>query len=327
MIIERYDRAGWLAARRVNHRIGGTSAAAVLGVNKWRSAWDEYNERILGQTVEHDDATLRRFALGHRMEPVVLATYEDETGECYEHCDDLLIIHPEHPWAVASPDAISPDLDAPAGGVEAKISDRHSSWDKQGGELASVDDYHEALFPRQYAIQCYWYLECSGLPWWDLVALVGHDLIIYRIRRDPDFQSRLLARVGEWRERHLVQGEAPPIDGSDGAARYLLDRKPTEDAREASVDEAAMVEEWRVHKATIKAGEVEVKRLSNLLGAALGEHRKLTLPDGSRVQRVDVGGRSRLNTKQIEEDHPGLLATYTEQGAASWHLRSYGESK
>jgi len=327
MIIERYDRAGWLEARRADHRIGGTSAAAVLGVNKWRSAWDEYGQRILGHVEDHDDATLRRFALGHRMEPIVLATYEDETGHAYEHCDDLLIVHPEHPWAVASPDAIAPSLEAPEFGIEAKISARYDQWDKTGGEIASVADYHEGLFPRQYAIQCYWYLECTGLPWWDLVALVGHDLIIYRLHRDEDAQRRLLERVSEWRERHLVGEEPPPMDGSAAAGRYLLDRRPTEDAREADKAEAGMVEEWRRRKAAIKADQTEAKRLQHLIDERMGDHRRLLMGDGSRVQRVDVAGRRSIDAKRLRADHPEIADEYTKEGRPSWSLRSYGEPK
>ena len=88
-----------------------------------------------------------------------------------------------------------------------------------------------------------------------------------------------------------------------------------------------MVREWRSYKARIKADQTEAKRLQHLIAERMGDHRKLLLDDGSRVQRVDVCGRQTLDQKRLREDHPEIADTYTKEGRPSWSLRSYGESK
>ena len=49
--------------------IGGSDAAAILGVSPWHTAVDVYLQKQ-GEEAHHSEATLRRFARGKLREPV-----------------------------------------------------------------------------------------------------------------------------------------------------------------------------------------------------------------------------------------------------------------
>jgi hypothetical protein len=178
-------------------------------------------------------------AVGNRLEAAALAEYEVhhplDAGALYT--DITRWTHPTIPWLAVSPDAlaISGSIDDEStdvlGLVQAKIPrspgalldyapDRPEGY----GLAATLAETKGPAVPRAYALQCLVELgtvRACGAPaaWIDLwcwpsphwhrrVRLVWDD------GADAAFAA-LVSAVGEWRQRHIIDGEPVPVSCPD----------------------------------------------------------------------------------------------------------------
>src|SRR5690606_11073041 len=94
------------------------------------------------------------------------------------------------------------------------------------------------------------------MSWADLVTRAPEKGIhrrTVRVHRDPEAQAALLARVAAWRERHLVRGEEPPLDGSEACRDVLRDRcgvPADKQIRAATAEEVELLREFALTRAS-----------------------------------------------------------------------------
>lgn len=65
--------------------IGGSDAAAILGVSPWQTRYQLWAKKTGLITEAPDPEKEKIFARGKRLEPVVLQMFEDETGFVVDH--------------------------------------------------------------------------------------------------------------------------------------------------------------------------------------------------------------------------------------------------
>ena len=234
------DRAAWLAARRGT--IGGTTAAAILGVSPWSSPWSVYAREVLGQP---DDGPGDEIAQrGLELEPVALARWA-RAGRLPAGCEPLdsagdivTVRRADLPGWLASPDALVVDSATReiVGGVEVKTvsrSDLGRFWSDDDPEPAWVRDIDGrdvhpdddgGHVPPGWLVQMLVYIEITGAKWWDLNVLGPHidQTAILRIWRDEATQRALVERCNAWWSTHIEGRTPPPVDGSEACARALL---------------------------------------------------------------------------------------------------------
>lgn len=304
------DRAAWLAARRRlpgscphtltgHYRIGASDIGCILGRSPHGGPWDTWLDKREGRA-EEDNADM---AQGRRWERRVLEDYAEATGAevvsgawlahvargsvegtaAWTAGEHTLVRHPEHPWATCSPDGFArmdPDMtgegpiDPSWCGVECKaVMDPGAAalWAEETQVIASG---HEGAWPAplHYVLQVYWSLAVTGLPFWDLAAILmprRGRLVYHRFLADPDLQAALLEQVGAWRQRHLVEGEEPPVDDSEAAWSYYASRDHAAPLREATEEERALALELARVQRELKAAEKSEARLKNELGQRL----------------------------------------------------------
>ena len=144
------------------------------------------------------------FERGHRLEPLVLAHYAGR------HPHSLVVepdpqtgIHPEHPWARASPDGLMLTTEGDLHGLEAKSVGL-------GGRRFWRDGYPVKVF-----LQCQWSMAVWGLPRWDLAALFEGPKDIWEtygewtIDRDDELIEMLLAAGGRFWKNNVEADRAP----------------------------------------------------------------------------------------------------------------------
>lgn len=319
------SQSAWVAAR-TPQTIGGSDVPAILGVSPWASPWDVWARKVEGIEPEYSLDTLAAFRRGHRFEPVVLAEYTEETGrETALPGGPCIIRHSSEPWAFGSPDAFALDGGV-LGGVEAKTASRADGWGEEM-DLLAWEDGSERIIPPVYALQVYWYLECSGLPWWDLVVLLPrYETRVYRLRADPAIQGALLERVAAWRKRHLIGGEPPPIDGSD-AVRAWLTRTFPGDAGKRAVPASSEVQDLAARLGTVqlerKAAEAQERQIKAELQAAMGDTYKATCGAGSVVCTLP-GERRTLDGKALKSAHPDIYDAFERVTPTTRSVRLYG---
>lgn len=191
----------WLALR--HKYIGGSDAAAVVGMNAWvspYSLWAEKTGRLPG--FEGNLAT----EVGTYMEDFVAQKFAQETGKKVRKCN-LSWFNDQYPFAIANIDREIVGEDA---GLEIKTTSELNTKKFKGGE-----------YPANYYCQCMHYLAVTGKKRWYLAVLIGNrEFKWFTIERDEDEIKALMdAEAAFWEQ---VKTDVPPVaDGTSSTADTL----------------------------------------------------------------------------------------------------------
>ena len=72
------SEAEWLAWRRQG--IGGSDAAAILGISPWRTARDLYDDKLGSVSAQDDSGIWVALEMGHLLEDLVARIFSKKTG-------------------------------------------------------------------------------------------------------------------------------------------------------------------------------------------------------------------------------------------------------
>ncbi len=329
-------RREWLDSRAANDNLGASEASMALGVSPYGTPWTLWESKMRPAKEKRADQLQR----GHRWEPSVLAEYEDESGHevltpaeaCQVPPGSIVVVsNPRLPWLRQSPDGFA-IARGELGQVEAKTAVRAHVWAPEPGLVIDRwDDTYAEIVPPHYAVQGYVQLIVSVLPWVDLCALVPRGMWLgvrwVRLMRDAETQQQIEDALTEWRDRHLVHGEPPPIDGGEACNRYLARAFPPrkkKPARIATPEEADKMVRLAGLRAEIDAAKEEADRLRNeLLLSAEGYRLHMPgEPKGPYGQPQATGGRVTLNVARMRRELPDVVKKYEQQGerGASFNL-------
>jgi putative phage-type endonuclease len=290
----------WLDARR--QCIGGSDVAAILGLSRWRSPWDVYMSKM--KPIEGVDEP-RHMARGRFLERAVAEWYAAEHQARLSFTNPFHLIHGPEPWMAASPDALVNEF---AWGLECKTSRSLFGWGEQGSDKV----------PVEYSLQCHWYMACTGLERWDVAAFftVHDEFRWYTIRRNQVIHDHIVDACRAWRERYIVGGEVPPIDGSTGASEYLKALFPRDEnpSREAVGDEQDLSR--KLNETNRKIRELETLRdgMKNALISRIGSDEGLYWPGGRVTYKAQTSRRIDLDS--LRADHPEIAEKYTVESAS-----------
>jgi hypothetical protein len=244
-------------------------------------------------------------AVGNRLEAAALAEYGEHHPTTLDlHTGITRWTHPTVPWLAVSPDALATDgsLDDEStdvlGLVQAKIPRSTSALldyapDRPEGYglAATLADPQGPAVPRAYALQCLvelgvvracgeseaaWIdLWCWPSPHWHRrVRLVWDD------GADAAFAA-LVSAVGEWRRRHIIDGEPVPVGVPDDAA--IAVRLWSREGQHVAPGLARLAYEYEDARSVAALAEDRRERLRADLLAALSTHNVDTVivPDPS----------------------------------------------
>ena len=184
-------RRDWLKQRQVG--IGGSDVAPLLGMSKWRTPLDVYNDKTNDPDAidEKDNAAME---WGRRLEPVVRQAYSDATGKTVL-VPDVMYRSVEHPFMIANIDGICEDGTI----VEIKTARSGADWGEEGTNE----------IPQYYLTQVQHYMTVLGAPRCDVAVLIGSsDFRIYTVENDQELADLLIEEEAAFWER--VQKKQPP---------------------------------------------------------------------------------------------------------------------
>jgi putative phage-type endonuclease len=267
------DREAWLTERKTG--IGSSDAPAIAGLSPWSSALEVYLRKT-GQLPAQEMSEPMRWGL--KLEEVVAAAYEEETGRVLEKPPPILR-HPEHPWMLASLDRVTTD------GIIVELKTANAYTAGEWGD-AGTDE-----IPEPYLIQTAHQMAVAELDRADVAVLIGgQDFRIYTVSRNQGLIQRLLEIEGEFWDR--VQAHQPPDpDWLNPRTVALLDALyPPSDSEEVSLgDEAAvLLTGYQARGETIKQLEEERREAKARLVGMMGSASLATLPDGSILSRKQI---------------------------------------
>lgn len=282
-------------ARR--HGIGGSDAAAILGVSPWSSPFDVYM-RLTGVDVEEVEA--ERLDWGNILEPVIRAEYVKRTGRDVG-TPQITFRHPERPWMIANVDGFVRPVYSESGevkpykGLEIKTVGTYTAhhWGPSGTD--EIPDY--------YLPQVAHYMAVLNVDEFDVAAFFGDfSMRIYTVRRDLEFEAVLLEEEAAFWQR-VQDRNPPPIDGSEGAkawlrSRYPRDERPVEDA---TANERELVEELRWACDAADAAERTLALAQNRVIEAIADRGGIKCDIGTITYKANKKGTRSLRKNWSEE--------------------------
>lgn len=192
----------WLAERRKG--IGGSDAAAIVGLNKWSSPYMVYADKLGLVPPKKDNEAMR---LGRFLEPYIAQRFCEETNKRVKNCNYILI-NKDYPFALADVDRMVIGENA---GVECKSTSELNLKRFRGGE-----------YPENYYVQCVHYMAVTGADRWYLVVLIGNKVFKwFVVERDEDEIAALMSAEKAFWDEYVEKDIAPPVDGTQ-ATEYAL---------------------------------------------------------------------------------------------------------
>lgn len=293
------------AAERVNY-IGGTDAAAVMGLSRYKTPLGLWSEKTGTIVPKNRDGELP-IKIGNKLEDVVAELFMEETGLQVRRVKEVQV-HPRHPF-------IRAQIDRRVVGAEEILECKTASAFK-AGEWEGED------IPSEYIIQVLHQMMVTGARRAHLACLIGGnvDFVTKVIERDEDMIAELEAKeVAFWHENVLARKMPGVTEHDDGVLQALFPNARPADAEPLQLPESfdAVIERIK-EIGTDKTGELgklkaELDSLKNEVKMAMGEHSEAVVGRWRATWKERSSG-VRLDTKKLLDDHPEYITKYgTEQ--------------
>lgn len=294
----RRNRARWLAARRQG--IGGSDAAAVLGLSPWESPLSLWVDKT---RPAGDDQRTEAMRWGTVLEDAIAREMAKEYGIRLGPCPGLLA-HPHRPWQLATVDRYVVDRTRrPTAVVEVKTANAFAA-----GEWAAGGPP-----PNHVVIQVQHQLDVTGLDVGYVAALVGgNQPRWWALERDEELLGMLRRAEERFWTDHILTGVPPAPTGHDADGAALAALYKGDPGREVVL--AAEVLDDLEHLAAAKAEIKDLGRyatsLEQKVKAALGDATEGLRPDGSTAVTWRPVTSRRLNADRLRAQRPDLYEEY-----------------
>lgn len=282
------DRAEWIKARGTG--IGSSDAPVILGLSKWKSPVSLYYEkRGLREPTRGENEYME---WGLELEPAIIKGYQRVTGRIVESAGELLadlgaeqLTNSRYtiardaslPYLIASPDSgvvrVSSGTPASEEFVLPPVLDRPGVLEVKNVDVSKGKLWDDAQEPPvEYIVQVQHQLMVTGAEWGSIAALVGGNRFLWAdVKRDDDLIAMIRKLEVEFWQACL-NGEAPPIDGSNSTKELLARLYPKDTGEVVTLPEEAL--EWdrelRRAQAALKAAKAQQQEAQNKIRAAIG---------------------------------------------------------
>ena len=278
----------WLLDRR--RGIGGSDVATILGLNKWKSAYQLWLEKT-GQ-VELDHTNSEPAYWGNVLEEVVAKEFQERTGLKVRRRNQVFE-HPLHPFLRAN---IDRDVVGEKAVLECKTANQYLAKEWEGDEI-----------PISYLCQVQHYMNVMNYDHAYIAVLIGGQKFIWkRIERDQKLIDMITERLVEFWGTNIIEGVEPPIDGSKAASDFLNERYSEEGKEEVRLPESfdeliRYLDEMKESKKIIKE---EIAQLENRIKSEMGKCDAVIGITPKYVITWKSVSSNRLNKKLLTEKYP-----------------------
>ncbi|WP_313804758.1 lambda-exonuclease family protein [Cytobacillus sp.] len=200
------SRYEWLQERAKG--IGGSDAGIILGLNKYRTAFELWLEKT-GQVdpIEIDNEAIY---WGNEMENVVAKEFEKRTGKKVRKTN-FMYSHPKHEFIKANVDRL---IVGESAVLECKTASAYLAKEWEGEEI-----------PATYLVQLQHYLGVTGKEKGYIAVLIGGNRFVWKeVVRDEELIKMIFDAEFHFWKYHVQQGHAPELDGSSAAEQYLKEK-------------------------------------------------------------------------------------------------------
>lgn len=285
------NRAEWLSLR--SQYIGGSDAAAVIGLNPYKSAYALWAEKT-GQVAPFEGNVATR--VGNHLEQLVATMYSEETGNKVRN-DNRTYFNDVYPWACAN--------------VDRRILHQRAGLEiKTTNDRSKIKQLLERSIPPDWQCQMTHYMAVTGLERWDLAALCGsRELILLSLDRDEqDINALMTTEQAFW---ECVKNREPPgVDGSESTADTLsvMYFNSVPDSQCSLEPVSGHVSALLQLKAEKKALEERIRMAENAIKEYMGDKESGTF--GNVSVKWKTVSRTTYDTKALCKAYPDLMERY-----------------
>ncbi len=282
--------------------IGGSDAAAILGLSRYKSSLQVYLEKI-GELEPQEDND--RMYWGRKLEDIVADEYKERTKHVVLRSDPIWNL--EHEWFRCNPDRLIHGGERGLGVLECKTASEYvkSEWDDR--------------VPEEYLIQLMHNIGVCDATWGALAVLIGgNDYRIFEFERDEELIGMIFEREKDFWFNHVLE-RIPP--NPTGASLDVLARMyPKDNGQLVIIDNGIGTDivNWVIARDRIKELEAQKDEMTARIQGIMGEAQKgIYRNDEGAIFVVSwshVNGRTSFDTKAFETDHPELYQKYCRQG-------------
>lgn len=255
--------------------VGGSDAAAILGVSPWKSEFALYQEKTGEYQEEITPAKQRIFNRGKRWEPIVIEMLVDELED---RGHDVQIItrnaryvDPEHGFLAAEIDL---ELMLDGKHVNGEMKTVHPFAAKDWGEQGTDE------IPIYYTAQVAHGQMVTGRNKTIVAALIGaDDLRVHEVNRDDELVGIIRSREVEFWERIQRREPPQPTTADDINRLYRIDFGTMMEANEQLIELIAQASNT---KANLTAAEAHLDVLITQIKARMGDA-ALLMHNGQKI--------------------------------------------
>lgn len=286
----------WLGYRQKG--IGGSDAAAILGMNRWKSPIDIWLSKTQEIDEANEDNKQSEYAYwGNVLEEIVAAEFCKRTGLAVRRRNAILM-HDKYDYIIAN---IDREVVGQKVGLECKTA---SAYKKE--------EWTEEEIPAEYIIQCQHYMAVTGYEAWWIACLIGGNQFIYKkIERDEEFIEILLKAECEFWNSHVITNVMPPVDGSEASMDALEKMYPEADSELSVVldaDDEKLLKERQSLNELSKQTKSRIDEIENQIKQKMGN------AECAKGQNYDIkwGNTSRttVDGKKLKVECPDIYEKY-----------------
>lgn len=289
-------REDWLKLRK--RGIGGSDAAAVAGLNPWKSPVAVYLEKT-GQIEQEEPGEPAYW--GNVLEDVVAKEFSIRTGFKVQRSNKLYR-HPEHPFMLGNIDRMITDQNKRKGILEVKTTSAFNG-----------EDWKEDKLPDHYAIQLQHYLSVLGLDYGFFAVLIGGNNFQYRyVERNESIINNLINIEKHFWNEHVLKGIAPMVDGSDASTdllNYLYPTSKPDTSIALADDKEGLIKELNDSQEALKVAEIRFEAAKNQIKSMM-EEAETAYFRGEKIATWKTNYQTRLDAIALNNEQPEIYEKF-----------------
>lgn len=308
---ENLTREKWLEYRRLG--IGGSDAAAILGISPFRTARDLYYDKLGIETTD-DEGNWVALEVGNLLEPLVARIFAKKTGlRVFQR--KSMFQHPDYPWMLADLDYLVELPDGSIAILEIKTTNYKAKdkWWYNGQEIVPI--YYESQGRHYMCV-----MNIDRVYYCCLYGNNEDEVIIRHIDRDMDYERELVAMERDFWYGNIQAKLPPPYTESgdlimDSLRRSLGPEKAPMPPFEFSRGQCAAIQRYLELQKEKNKVQNEMERIKALLLVDMGQSTSGTYQDESSGFSVTYNpsqksGITKDALVRMKEVHPEIYAEY-----------------
>ncbi len=285
------SREEWLKWRRLG--IGGSDAAAIVGLDKYKSAFDVYADKLGLKPETPDNEAMRQ---GRDLEEYVASRFCEQTGKKVRRRNAILQ-HPEHHWML--------------GNIDRWVVGENAGLECKTTSVLNRTKFSQGEFPPNYYVQCMHYMAVTGAERWYLAVLVLNKAFhIFEIERDEAEVQALIAAEKDFWENHVLKQIPPQPDGTEATTEVIKQLFPEARGREqvALFGLEDKIEQYIVLDNKVKELELEKDKLKQEIQLLMG-NAEIGQAQGYIVEWKNQT-RQTLDTQKLKKEQAEIYEKY-----------------